>query len=449
MPTRIEHRTTTLTDILPFLGQHVTSVFLSDEDALKRLSDTGPSTRRDTLEQLLTGVESLVIPTEVRSYFERGASEDLAAFSPLQLLLLQGIEHKDASVLTMLDAYARAALDSQDELEYLLCYPFHGGIIPWSGIRGVLRDVVTIQSELLQAAMLDRAVAFLLWYVADALVDRAVDQHGWYHLYGACIDMPQEMQDYTPAWLLGENRQEVFFTEIHNFPLSQRALLFLDDLADAGQREFPDDMCETWKRLRSQCNETPPLHARTYVYAEAYALEDEERAQAFNERCIKAGLPPYFAEQYNGDPLPHDLAAPYLVDMLDIPLLSAVAGPFFADWLLDKPLQEAVCVRVRPCDDVALLAQHYRKAGFVVAPFPDKLLVQVPSPKLVEFVRECESEVAYLPSMRFDTQLGTLFHQENSTRRAEKFTKSSSEQQEDGVRLAYCCSCPCVRTALS
>ena len=392
MTPRIAHVTTVLTNILSFLGQHVISVFLADEDALKRLSDTRPFTRRDTLEQLPCEVESIVIPAEVRSYVERGASDDPEAFTQCQTLLVQGIKHNDASIVALLDAYARAVLDSQDELEYLLCYPFHGGIVPWCGIRGVLRDVATVKVECQHEAMLDRAVAFLLWYVADAIVDRAVDQHGWYHLYGPYTGMNQEMQEYTPTWLRDDNRQEALLTEVRNFPLSQQVLLFLDDLADAGQREFPDEMCVMWKHLRSQCNETPLLAERTFVYAEAYALENGEMAQNFNKRCIRAGLPPYFAEQYSGELQLQDATTPYLVDTLDLPLLSAVAGPFFADWLIDKPLQEGVRVRVDSYDDVVLLARRYRTAGFVVTPFRDKLLVQFPSSKLEALARECVRE---------------------------------------------------------
>lgn len=388
MITRIHGLNTFLTKALNYVGEQVVWTLVADEHAKERM------TTRPYVGKQVTGALNAAryseeqMPTlseAVLALFDQQSTE------PLRDFLVRGLQKGNPTVLALLDAYVSAANAAQDALEHLIIYPYHGGLVPWGAIRAAMREVEYVRDPLEQEAILERAVALHLWCLADAIVDRAVDQHGWYYMSDDFPDLPEHMRRYTPGWLQGSHsdRSEVLYTELRAFPLSERVLHFLDDLAVAGQREFPDELCAVWGEARSALLTIPSLQEETCVYAEAFLLEDADMAREFNAWCIRYGIPPYFAERLDRTLMQQVHEARYLVDMLDLPMLRSVAGPFLEDWLLDNaPLQEAVRVRIRPETALSNVAQRYEQAHFAVCAFPDKLLVQPSRAVHVQIVRD-------------------------------------------------------------
>lgn len=388
MNTRLHGLKTLLTNALMFVGERVIGTLVADEHAKERMTthlSIGKHAIRVLIEARYSEEKMTTLPEAVLALFDQQSTE------PLREFLARGLKAGDPTVLALLDAYVSAANADQDALEYLIIYPYHGGLVPWGAIRAALREVEKVQDPLEQEAILERAVALHLWCLADAIVDRAVDQHGWYYMSDDFPDLPEHMQRYTPTWLQGSHsdRSEVLYTELRAFPLSERVLHFLDDLAVAGQREFPDELCAVWGEARTALLTTPSLQEETCVYAEAFLLEDADMAREFNAWCIRYDLPPYFAERLDRTLMQQVHEARYMVDMLDLPMLRSVAGPFLEDWLLDNaPLQEAVRVRIRPETALSNVAQRYEQAHFAVCAFPDKLLIQPSRVVHVQIVRD-------------------------------------------------------------
>lgn len=381
-----------LESTIPFVGEHVIGTLLADEHALARLSSPAstipPRSEGGDLNDLLPTSPRLSSSAFLQHIFDQVPPQDRQAH------LLEGVEQHDPALLALLDAYVCAALSMQDQeweqqMEILTYYPFHGGLVPWAGVRAALRECNRIQDEREQEALLERAIALYLWCLSDAIVDQAVDQHGWYYLSSDSDQLPQDMLHYTPDWLRGDDPQEVLLTELRAFPLSERLLHFLDDLADAGQNPFGNAFCAAWEAVRAAQRSVAPLQERTFVYAEVFALEDSHMAEQFNAWCIHNDLPPYFAERLDRTLLTQVHTTGYLVDLLDLPVLSEVVGPYLEDWLLENAtVQEAVRVRVPSGEHPALLAEKIRVTGFAAFAYTDKVLVQIPASKLEALVRE-------------------------------------------------------------
>lgn len=345
---------TVLTNALPFLDLQVLQTLRADDNASEHIGPLSPLLQ-----------ECFAQPLEAR-----------------EAQLVRLLQEENPEVLAMFDSYAHFLQQAQEETYSLLCYPFHGGVVPWRAVRAALHELQK-RDEPVQETLLERAVALLLWSLADALVDCAVDQQGWYDVHGDFSTLPEPMKDYTPDWLRGTDRRAVLFTEMRAFPLSERLQMFLDGLAVAGgQVSFAQEFCREWCNVRTALKRVPARRESTFRTTEVFELGTHELAEALNAQCASCDLPPYFAESLQHTPVNRPQDAPLFVDTLDLVLLGAVVGPSLQAWL-EEHAELLIAVRVccQSAEQAAWSAEQFRGYHFDVCPFPDKLLVRYPLPK--------------------------------------------------------------------